>query len=135
MTTCEKLGTKRKKKKENTKKTAKFFLEVSIQSALQCMTYLLNTIGIRILKYIDILMSWCSAIPKADADMDIYIATSIATCLTSISDQNKQHAYLSTESSRAQFPAYILSKKYVTLHMGAFFINIIPGSSSAAFYT
>lgn len=86
-----KKGQKDKHEKKKTQKTNKqFFLGVSIKSALQCTTYLLNTMGIRILKYIDILMSW-SAIPKADADMDIYIATSTATCLKSISDQNKQH--------------------------------------------
>ena len=57
------------------------------QIGREYMTYLLNTMGIRILKYIDILMSWCSAIPRADADMDIYIAKSIDTCLTSNSNQ------------------------------------------------
>lgn len=39
--------------------------------------------GMRILKYIDILKPWCAAIPNADAEIDIYIATINATCHTS----------------------------------------------------
>lgn len=52
----------------------------------ECVANLLNAMGIRILKYINILTLWCSAIPKVDVAMETHIATSKATCPTSKPD-------------------------------------------------
>lgn len=49
----------------------------------ECVVNLLNVMGIRIFKYINILMFWCFVIFKVDVVMEIYIVISKVICLIS----------------------------------------------------